>query len=415
MLILLTPEISAGEAGAVVVVSDNPFDLAVAQVFGEVVGARLIVLADGELNETTLEELVLLDPRRVYIVGGTGAVTWRVEVLFGANAGGAVDTVWRHTSPEGVEVLRFFGSDRYKTSQLVAREWRHTTKVFLVHGFDLLGLQKVKVMAKEEKAPIIYYNPYHAPPLARNLEGVIESLGTSNITLVTSPYITRVWIVSSRNLMRSNIEASYTINISPESQAEAAIDRAEEAIGRTEAMREELLRVYETRITPKARDVYTDNLTFQEARLKMIEREPSIQTSRTTLKMAKEAFNSSLYGEAFVLACKATTQSRKPVAWMKSLPEEDERRGFLYAEEELTAPQAILRLIKRAGPWLVLQRMAPPPPKATTEFKEEWEQREKVMKELQSYFKEAKMALRDGNETLAEELAVKALSRVSQE
>lgn len=419
MLFLLIPEISAGEASAVVVVSDNPFDLAVAEVFGEKVGARVVVLADGELNETTLEELILLDPQRVYIVGGVEAVSWRVEVLFGANAGGAVDTVWRHTSPEGVEVLRFFGSDRYKTSRLVAREgWKHASKVYLVHGYDPLGLQKVKALAKEEKAPIIYYNPYHAPPLVRNLEEVIESLNASNVTLVTSPYITNVEMVSNRNLMRSDIEASYTINISSKSQAEAAIERAEEVLEKAEALREELRRVYETRITPKAREVYAHNLTLQEVRLRMIEREPSMRASEAALKRAREAYSSSLYGEAFVLACEAITHARKPVAWMKSLREEDERRGFLYAGEDLTAPQAILRLIKRAGPWLVLQRLAPPPPTATPEFKEKWEQemrkKEEMMKELQSYFREAKTALREGNETLAKELAVKALSRVSQ-
>jgi|Deesub1362A_J573_1020465.scaffolds.fasta_scaffold00704_19 putative cell wall-binding protein len=420
MLILLTPEISAGEASAVVVVSDNPFDLAVAEVFGEKVGAKVVVLADGELNETTLEELILLNPQRVYIVGGAEAVSWRVEVLFGANAGGAVDTVWHHTSPEGIEVLRFFGSDRYKTSQLVAKEgWRHASRVYLVHGYDLLGLQKVKALAKEEKAPIIYYNPYHAPPLVRNLEEVIESLGADNVTLVTSPHITRVKMVSDRNLMRSDIEASFVINISSKSQAEAAMERAEKVLKKTEALREELRWLYESRITPKGREVYTDNLTLQEVRLRMIEREPSIQASRAALKKAGEALNSSLYGEAFVLACKAITHARKPVAWMKSLREEDERRGFLYAEEDLTAPQAILRLIKRAGAWLVLQRLAPPPPTAAPEFKEEWVQRmrekEEMMKELQSYFREAKTALREGNETLAKELAVKALSRVSQD
>jgi putative cell wall-binding protein len=420
MLILLTPEISADETSAVVVVSDNPFDLAVAEVFGEKVGAKVVVLADGELNETTLEELILLNPQRVYIVGGAEAVSWRVEVLFGANAGGAVDTVWHHTSPEGIEVLRFFGSDRYKTSQLVAKEgWRHASKVYLVHGYDLLGLQKVKALAKEEKAPIIYYNPYHAPPLVRNLEEVIESLGADNVTLVTSPHITRVKMVSDRNLMRSDIEASFVINISSKSQAEAAMERAEKVLKKTEALREELRWLYESRITPKGREVYTDNLTLQEVRLRMIEREPSIQASRAALKRAGEALNSSLYGEAFVLACEAITHARKPVAWMKSLQEEDERRGFLYAEEDLTAPQAILRLLKRAGPWLVLQRLAPPPPTAAPEFKEEWEQRmrekEEMMKELQSYFREAKAALREGNETLAKELAVKALSRVSQD
>jgi len=409
---------SALFAEPVVVVSDNPFDLAVAELLRDRVNASLVVLEDGELNESTVTELIMLNPERVYIVGGLDAVSWEVESLFGASIGGRIDSIWHGTSSEGVEVIRFHGSDRYKTSWLVAEEWKQSKKVYLVHGHDPVGLERAFSQAKREGAPILYYNPYHVPPLIKELESRIRALGAEDIILTTSPYISKPEMVTNRKLLRSEVHATQVLNITPREQAEAAIHRAEMAVERTKLFRDAAVQVYKSRMTPEGSRITKEwrgrNVTFQELRVRALRQNSALRAAEEALNKAKEALESGLYGEAFVLAARTVEHSRRARLEITHMLRTDERRDLLQAtpEEELTPAQAILRVLHWLGPLLTITE-PPPPPHAPQEFVEKWKQRMnkkmEIISEIQQHFRQAKAELRDGNQTHAREQALKAL------
>jgi putative cell wall-binding protein len=416
---LMPPYLNGQTSGEIVVVSDHVFDRAVAEVFAEQIGAELIVLNGGELNESIVEHLILLNPSKVYIVGGSYAVSHYVEILFGVLGGGMSDTVHSGISDEGVEVRRFYGSDRYKTSILVAQEgWERADKVFLVHGFDVLGLEKIKEEAKKEKSPILYYNPYHAPPTVKNLQNVVDGLGAENVTMVTSPAISNVSMVSKGRLMRTDVNATNTLETSPREQAEKALEIAGDGVENAEAGAKILRGIYETNATRKAvEEIYgwsyrlNRDVTLQELRLFEIDENQDLKASRKLLEKAKEAFNNSLYGEAFVLANSVHYHARKAVRmrlWLK----DDIKRGYIQEEVGgLSASGAILKLLERAGPKLALPGMPPPPPGYDPEkWRELRKDEEERNMKLKGNFEEAKKALRAGNETLAKELAMEALN-----
>lgn len=336
LFFLFIPTVNASK---LVVVSDNPFDKAVAEIYADKFNAEVVVLPNGDLDEASAEKILTSNCSEVDIIGGPGGVSIYVEILLGSLGGGAENKVNSHGSEDGVIIRRFLGSDRYKTSLLVAEQWEKSKGVFLVHGFDILGLKKIESQAKEKGYPIIYYNPYHVPPKVEEVNEVIEKLECKEIIKVSTPVINNISTVSKRNLLRTEPLATEVIKLDPKEQAENIIREA--------------------------------------------------KRTSSNLSTAEKAFNTSMYGEAFILAASVMVNRNIP---------------SVKYDTNITPIGAILRLIRKAGPYLI---ETPPAPRSYNA--KEWEQKWSGYSKAKENFKKAKKAFREGNRTLAKQLALEAL------
>jgi hypothetical protein len=168
-LLFSSAQVSSQSAPDAILSSDNPGDQAVASLLAKHLNATAISTEWGFLDNDSIEALVDLGVRRIYIVGGEAAIPDRPNGL----------------TKQGISILkRFNGSNRYTTSALVAREWRNTSRVVLANGYDEEGITNALQRAEIEGAPLMLVPRDHIPP---EVNETITSLSPKKIVLFPAP------------------------------------------------------------------------------------------------------------------------------------------------------------------------------------------------------------------------------------
>jgi putative cell wall-binding protein len=132
----------------VLVSGENWPDAVVAAPLAGSLGAPLLLTAKDSLSSETLAEIVRLNPKNVYIIGSTGAISTTVE------------TAIRNARPAAV-ISRVAGTDRYQTSFAVANKIKSITGVipdgtaFFVTGNNYPDALSVGSVAAYKKYPVI--------------------------------------------------------------------------------------------------------------------------------------------------------------------------------------------------------------------------------------------------------------------
>ena len=247
----------------VVLSSDNEADLAAAEAYVTKTGAVLKITKWGGFNDTLLNEIKLLNPNKVIIVGGPFAIPGTVEDEL--NIIGITN------------VVRVWGETRVETAIEISKlpEFTNVTRVIVVDGRDVAGIQEARKEAKAQGLPIIFVWHHSVPTVVK------EFIRGKTAHLKISPEMNETKIKSQikENAARLNstkpdfaARAQFAIN-----NAKAAIADAEVAIAQAKER----------------------NLTIHEATVLLNE-------SKRHLSEAEKAFNEGKFGKAFGLANSAT-------------------------------------------------------------------------------------------------------------
>ena len=153
-----------------------PVFIATGQVFADAlsigpavasVDGSLFLAHSAGLSQETLAKIVSLEPSRAYIVGGTGAVSPKVEQQL-------------RSALKGTQIKRVSGSDRYGTSTAVLKEFFSGQKIrraFVATGIDYPDALSAAAAGGALGAPVLLVNgssatalPGGMPPLLRQME-----------------------------------------------------------------------------------------------------------------------------------------------------------------------------------------------------------------------------------------------------
>ncbi len=102
--------------------------------------APILLTEKNKLNNNTLSEIKRLGVKKVFIVGGRGAVGPQVE---------------NELKKQNISIERLGGSGRYETSVEVAKKLENTEEAFIVTGTDFADALTVAPIAAKKGAPII--------------------------------------------------------------------------------------------------------------------------------------------------------------------------------------------------------------------------------------------------------------------
>lgn len=126
--------------------------------------APIILVNKGLLPYELSTEISLLKPKKVYIVGGTSAISQQVELEL--------------ASGMNVEVERISGKNRYETSVQVAKEIGRSEEVFVATSNSFADALSVSTVASSKKSPIILSDKNFLSKSAKEYiksNGVLES------------------------------------------------------------------------------------------------------------------------------------------------------------------------------------------------------------------------------------------------
>ncbi len=133
----------------VVLVSDNPADMAIARAVAETSGGVLVVSPWGAYDEKVLRKALSLKPGSVIIIGGSVAVPVNYDSVL---------------KEKGLKVTRIAGKDRFETSDL-ALDWLvdngYTLKgnAYILNGWDEGSI--LYTLGNDPDALIMVVNPHH--------------------------------------------------------------------------------------------------------------------------------------------------------------------------------------------------------------------------------------------------------------
>jgi putative cell wall-binding protein len=257
--------VSGQAANVVILVSDNPADLAVANTLAEKLNIEVVVTPWGTLSDEAVAKIKATGATEVYVVGGNVAVP-DVETK--------VD----------ISVKRFAGEDRYQTSALVAGEWKECPEVYIAVGVDEHGIQEARAKAKAKGCPIVYVKPDSVPG---SVEVTLEKLQVNVAVVVPTPNM-KTDVIKERIKGRGIGEVS-EVEIDFRARAQDAIAAAENAITLAEENTSEV----------------ADGRSLAAARL--------VINAKTLLDRAREAFDAGDYGKAFGLATAAKAEAESSV------------------------------------------------------------------------------------------------------
>lgn len=102
--------------------------------------APILLTEKNKLNNNTLSEIKRLGVKKVFIVGGRGAVGTQVE---------------SELKKQNISIERLGGAGRYETSVEVAKKLENTEEAFIVTGTDFTDALTVAPIAAKKGAPII--------------------------------------------------------------------------------------------------------------------------------------------------------------------------------------------------------------------------------------------------------------------
>ncbi|WP_161958470.1 cell wall-binding repeat-containing protein [Ornithinimicrobium cavernae] len=128
----------------------------------------LLLTHPTQLPSATAAALDRLDPGRIVILGGSGAVSEAVA-----------RTLAQHTDGD---VTRIAGADRYETAALIARTFPdHRSRVFVATGTDFPDALAGSAFAGGEHNPVLLAQPYRLPQSSR---AAIASLDADSGVLI---------------------------------------------------------------------------------------------------------------------------------------------------------------------------------------------------------------------------------------
>lgn len=127
--------------------------------------APLLLTNSNRLTEDTKQEIKRLNAKKVYLLGGTEAISEEIE-----------DTL----REQGLEVRRLGGLNRYETAQMIAKELGTSSKAVITNGKDFPDALSVSSWAANNGIPILLSDPSKLP------EATLKALQDSQ---VTSTYI----------------------------------------------------------------------------------------------------------------------------------------------------------------------------------------------------------------------------------
>ena len=119
---------------------DNFADALTAAPFAKQLNAPILLTGSNALDSGVALELKRLKAKKVYIIGGTGAISTAVE-----NAVRAL----------GITIERISGSDRYSTSLAIASKMTNKKQVFLATGYDFGDALSISSYAAATGSPIL--------------------------------------------------------------------------------------------------------------------------------------------------------------------------------------------------------------------------------------------------------------------
>ncbi len=261
-LILAVAGVHAASTEAVVLVSDNPADLAVAQLLAQKINATVVVTPWGTLSAEAVAQIEQSGVNIVYVIGGPVAVP-DAEVKI------------------NVTVKRLAGRDRYETAAMVAELWNVSSEVIIVHGFDEDGIKEAMEKARRLGIPLLLVKEDEVP---EEVERTLEKLRFRRAVMVPAPDMDPNTI--RERLRVHGIEEVEEVQIDFAERAYKAILKAEEEITEAETLLGNI----------------TSGREVAAARL--------IANAKRHLFIAKDAYNQSNYGEAFGLAVAAKEEAK---------------------------------------------------------------------------------------------------------
>lgn len=288
-LLALSGYASAYEASVVILVSDNPADLAVANTLAEKINVNVVVTPWGSLSDETVQKINASGAAEVYVVGGNVSIP-DAEVKI------------------KIKVKRFAGEDRYHTSALIAQEWKNCSEVFVAVGDDDQGIQDARIKAKVKNCPVLFVRPDSVP---ESVAASMEKLNASTAVLIPTP---NMQVAEIKSKLRAKVKGDVNeTTIDSKQRAAKAIEDAEAAIARAEENTTEV----------------TDGRTTAAARL--------VINAKKHLQTAKAAFDAGKYGEAFGLATAAKAQAENSIKISKKIVVGTFKKDVSETEEEVKA------------------------------------------------------------------------------
>jgi putative cell wall-binding protein len=147
-----------------------------------------ILLSDkGSLNEETSSELSSLNVKHVFIVGGTGVISTKVE---------------NQIEAKGIDVQRLYGINRYATSVAIARQIGNNGSVVITNGLNPYEAMSISPIAAKLGMPIILTARNNVPDVVKNYiqnngvtqtyvlgkaDGTAEDDGVANSSIFPNP------------------------------------------------------------------------------------------------------------------------------------------------------------------------------------------------------------------------------------
>ncbi|WP_164996722.1 5'-nucleotidase C-terminal domain-containing protein [Actinomyces minihominis] len=132
----------------------------------------LFLTSKGSLSSATLAEIKKLEPRRVYVIGGTGAISSKV--------------VTQLRDATDVFPLRLAGADRYETSAKVFQHFFSGSTVptaFVATGQDFPDALSASAAAGALGGPVLLVNGTTGKNLMSESTALLKRLGTENILI----------------------------------------------------------------------------------------------------------------------------------------------------------------------------------------------------------------------------------------
>lgn len=175
------PKTSGGTA-VVALGLDYPDALSAAPLAAKLGGPLLLTQKNG-VPQATLNEIARLKPKRVIVVGGTGAVS---------------DTALRQLRANGRTVERISGKDRYATSlAIMKRGWGTSApRAFVATGTDFADALSASAAAGSVNAPVVL------------VPGAASSMPAATGTALRNAGVTRVSIAGGTGAVSAGIERS---------------------------------------------------------------------------------------------------------------------------------------------------------------------------------------------------------------
>jgi len=277
----------AQETKPVILVSDNPADLAVAQLLAQKLNATIVTTPWGTLSEEAVRKIKVSGATVVYVVGGPVAVP-DVEVKI------------------EVKVKRIAGKDRYETAAIAASMWNETDEAVVVEGTDELGIREALEKARARGVPILLVKGDEVP---EGVEKAIEKLRAKRLHVIPAPdmNITKI----EKRFREYGVREVNSTHVDFAERAAEALEDAREAIAEA--------------------DFNTSNVTsgweLAAARL--------LLNAKEHLKQAEDAYNESKYGRAFGLAVAAKHEAKAAKRILEHVAPGYFRRHVEEAEKEI--------------------------------------------------------------------------------